>query len=334
MRTYRFTKTALAVALLAGLAGCGGDGSSGPPPVVPTIDIGLTNSDSVAHAAAASILAMSPGGAIPLGASASASGLAVRAFRQRIDASTAAVRAQRKTPLAVLGPFVTPCLISGTVTETDDDRDNNNVPSVGDGVTLVYNDCQDTAGETLNGSMTMTLTQLSVTPVPSGSAQVTVTQLSAVTGSHSMTVNGSMRVDVTLPSVSTETVRITADGSVTVALAITHLGHSDTVILQNGFFEEDSHDTNLARTVSSVNGHLHSAKSGGIVGVSTLAGASIIKLDSDFYPSAGVLQARGKNSTLHVTALSAAAARLDLDLDADGNGTFEATQTVNWDWLL
>jgi hypothetical protein len=332
MRGYRLRKMTLAAAFVAGLAACGGDGSSGPPPVAPTIDIGLTNSDSVAHATAASILAMSPSGAIPLAASGSVSALAVRALRRRVDASAVDTRAQRKVPLAVLGPFVTLCAISGNVTETDDDRDNNNLPSVGDVVTLVYNSCQKTAGETLNGSMTMTLTQVSVTPVPTGSAHVTVTQLSAVTGNHSMTVNGSMRVDVTFPSVSTETIRITADGSVTVALAITHLGHSDTVTLQNGFFEEDTHDTNLVRTVSSVNGHLHSVKGGGIVGVSTLAGASIIKLDSDFYPSAGVLQARGRNSTLRVTALSAAAARLDLD--ADGNGTFEATQTVNWDWLL
>ena len=100
----------------------------------------------------------------------------------------------------------------------------------------------------------------------------------------------------------------------------------------NGFFEEDSHDATLAHTVSSVNGHLHSAKAGGIIGVSTLVGAPIVKLDSDLYPSAGVLQAKGRNSTLRVTAVSAAAARLDLD--ADGNGSFEATETVNWDWLL
>jgi hypothetical protein len=334
MRTYRFRVIALAAAFVAGLAGCGGGGGGGggPPPVAPTIDIAAPNRDSVAHAAAASILAMSPSGAIPLAAGASASALAVRALRQRVEAFAVDARAQRKVPLAVLGPFVTPCVISGTVTETDDDRDNNNLPSVGDVVTLVYNNCQDTAGETLNGSMTMTLTQVSVMPVPSGSAQVTVAQMSMVAGNHSMTLNGSMRVDVTLPSASVETVRITADGPVTVGLSIAHLGYSDTLTLQSGFFEEDSHDATLARTVSTVSGHLQSANAGGIVEVGTLTGAPITKLDSDFYPSAGVLQARGRNSTLRVTALSAAAARLDLD--ADGNGTFEATQTVNWDWLL
>ena len=67
---------------------------------------------------------------------------------------------------------------------------NNNVPSVGDVFTLVYDNCQDTAGETLNGSMTMTLTQVSVTPVPFGSAQVAVAQMSMATASHAMTLNG------------------------------------------------------------------------------------------------------------------------------------------------
>jgi hypothetical protein len=332
MRTYRLRMIPLAAALVAGLAGCGGDSSGGPAPVLPSIDIASANRDSVAHAAAASILAMSPTGAVPLSANGPVSAQAARALRQRLGASAAQASDRRKAPLAVMGPFVNPCAAGGDVMETDDDRDGNNLPSVGDVITLVYRNCQDTPGQTLNGSMTMTLTQVSVAPVPSGTAQVSVDQLSAVTASHSMTVNGSMRVDVSFPSASAETVRIAADGSVTVALAITHLGYSDTLTLQNGFYEEDSHDAALGRTVSTVSGHLHSAKAGGIVSIGTLASAPISKLSGDFYPSSGVLQAKGKNSTLRVTALSAAAALLDLD--ADGNGVFEVSETVNWDWLL
>ena len=56
------------------------------------------------------------------------------------------------------------------------------------------------------------------------------------------------------------------------------------------------------------------------------------KLDADACPSAGSIQVKGRNSTLLATALSAALVRLDLD--ADGNGSFEATETVSWDWLL
>lgn len=333
MKTFRFGMVPLAAAFVAGLAGCGGGGGGGgPPPVVPTIDIAAPNRDSVAHAAAASILAMSPSGAIPLGASASAAAQAIRVLQQRLDASAANSRAQRKTALAVIGPTPVQCAFGGTVTETHDDRDGNFVPSVGDIFTSVYANCRETAGETLNGTMTMTLTQVSVAPVPSGTAQVLLTQMSMATVNHSMTANGSTRVDVTFPNASTLTARITADGPVTVALSIAHLGYSDTLVLQSGFFEEDSHDATLGRTISIVSGHLHSANAGGIVEVSTLAGAPITTLDSDFYPSSGVLQAKGRNSTLRVTALSAAAARLDLD--ADGNGSFEATETVSWDWLL
>jgi hypothetical protein len=69
-----------------------------------------------------------------------------------------------------------------------------------------------------------------------------------------------------------------------------------------------------------------------VVEVATVSGASLIKYDAEAYPQSGVVQVKGKNSTLLITALSANDVKLDLD--ADNNGSFESTSTVTRDWLL
>lgn len=324
MKSNAGLSNALAVGLIAGLAACGGGGGGGgPAPVVPTIDISALNRDAVAHAAAASILVLSPTGAIPLAPSASVSALLTRGS-QPLRKWAAGARTERRPPQAVIGPFVHSCVLSGTWSETDDDRDGNNAPSVGDVITLGFSACQDTPAETLNGSMVMTLTRLDAGAL---GARVALAQMSTVTANHSMTIDGSMQFNLTASSAS-----MTADGPVTAEVVISHLGYSDLLTLQSGCFVQDTILSSPALVQTRVNGHLHSRNAGGIVEVSTLANAPIAKLDADAYPSTGTIQVKGKNSTLRATALSASLVRLDLD--ADGNGSFEATDTVNWDWLL
>jgi hypothetical protein len=218
------------------------------------------------------------------------------------------------------------------VREWDDDRDENLEPSVGDVVTLVYEDCKDNVGGTTNGTMIMTLTAVSVSPVPLGTADVTLSQLSVVTANHSMTANGSMVYYLAFPtSTSPMTVRMTASGPVTVAVS-THVGYSDTLTLQSGFVVEETYDLALPGTRSTFSGLLQSTAAGGVVEVASVKGAPLTTNDSDMYPSAGVVQIKGQASTLLLTALPAGSVRLDLD--ANNDGSFESTETVAWDWLL
>jgi hypothetical protein len=338
MRTRQWLLNALTAAILVGLGACGGGGGDDEPivPAGPTIEITVANRDTVAHAAAAGVLALSPTGAtIPFAASASGYGSSMSVLLQPLNKWLSAARMQRESPQTVYGPYdsyTDLCPGGGRVREWDDDRDENLEPSVGDVVTLVYEDCKDNVGGTTNGTMTMTLTAVSVSPVPLGTADVTLSQMSVVTANHSMTANGSMVYYLAFPtSTSPMTARMTASGPVTVAVS-THVGYSDALTLQSGFVVEETYDMALPGTRSTFSGLLQSTAAGGVVEVASVKGAPLTTNDTDMYPSAGVVQIKGKASTLLVTALPAGSVRLDLD--ADNNGSFESTETVAWDWLL
>jgi hypothetical protein len=116
---------------------------------------------------------------------------------------------------------------------------------------------------------------------------------------------------------------------------------TDTVTLKNGFVSEATYEALAApppgsatpgRTLSTVTGSLESTVAGGVVEVSTDAGAPITTYDADSYPRSGVVQVRGINSRLLLTGLSTDAVRLDLD--ANGDGSFESSEVKAWDWLL
>jgi len=339
MRNRKILLNAVGAAWLVGFAACGGGGGDSPaPPVVSLMDITALNRDNVGHAAVAAILALSPTGAtIPLATGSSGSGQLMSALSRPLSRWLSGMSARREQAQTVYGPYdyyTDMCPGGGRLREWDDDRDESgaDMPSVGDVVTLLFENCKDTVGGTANGTMTMSLTAITLSPVPTVDAKVALSQMSVATANHSTTLNGSMLFHYALPvGTSPETARMTADGSVTVMVS-THVGYSDTVTLHNGFAEEDVYDTALARTLSTVSGRLQSTTAGGLVDVGTVAGAPITKYDTDAYPRAGTVQVKGRNSTLRLTALSANDVRLDLD--ADGNGSFESTSTVTWDWLL
>lgn len=353
-RVHKPLSNALAALLVAVLAACGGGGGDAPPAPNATLDISAANRDSVAHASAAGVLSSSPTAAVPLAAApdrrqALGSSGALRTVRSgrllaallqplRSPAAPALIGA-REQAQAVIGPVVEACALSGTVSVRIDDRDNNAVPSVGDVLTITFAQCRDSANETLNGSASASYTQISTAPI-AVHARLTTTQLSAVTANHTLTLNGTLLLEFAQASATVATIRLTAEGAVTVAVS-TPLPFSDTVTLQNGYTQLDRYDAAAlpppgsslpGRSESSVQGSLHSARAGGIVEVATLPGAPFVTYDADAYPRAGVLQVKGRNGTLLLTAVSAASVRLDLD--ADNNGSFESSETVGWDWLL
>jgi hypothetical protein len=243
------------------------------------------------------------------------------AWLQTQSARLASAALQREHPMAVIGPIVEPCQVSGSLTVTWDDADNSGALSVGDVLTTVADHCQDVAGETTNG--TMVITALSDT-----TGRVAMTQLAFDTTRHAITLNGSVR----LQDVSADTLKTTTEGAVTVAVTLKHLAppFTDTVTLQSGFVAQET--ISNGEMVSTVNGLLESAAAGGVVRLTTPSNSPIRQFEIDDYPYTGVLQVKGMNSALQMTVLSADQVRLDLD--ADNNGIFETTSTVPWDWLL
>jgi hypothetical protein len=210
-----------------------------------------------------------------------------------------------------------------------DDRDDSGTATVGDVLTISYQQCQDTPFETLDGTVTSVYTLISQSPMPAVGARMTMTGLSGHSARHSLTLDGSVLLDYSMPSSSVEEMSLTADGPF-VARVVTHL-FSDTVTLLSGFVERLSSDAN-GRSSVAAHGGVDSVAAGGVVAVSTDAGSPLLQWSYEAYPSSGALTALGRHGSVRLTALSADAARLDLDSNDDG--AIEASDAVAWDWLL
>ena len=314
---------AIGLAMLAGFAACGGGGGGNDPGPVTgaTIDISTTNRDSVAHAAVTGVWGLTLGTMAPLATGSSGSGRSMSVWLQS-QRERVAGAVQRERVMAVIGPIVEPCLVSGSRTATWNDADNNGVLlSVGDVLTGVFDNCQDVAGETTNGTMVIT--------VPSATTlRMAMDQLSFDTTRHAIRLTGSVRLE----DVSADTVQTTTEGLVTIAVTLKHLApaFTDTVTLQEGFVTRETRGN--GETVSTFDGLLDSTAARGVVRLTTATNAPIRQFDAHDYPYTGMLQVKGKNSILQMTVLSAD--QVQLGLDADNDGSFESTSTVPWDWLL
>lgn len=342
--TWSAVHLVFVAALTASVAGCGGGGDGQPPP---TLEITPTNSDRVGHFTAAGIFALltplrSPGMLSLAGDKAQPAAWSGRPFAllqfhtQRMTAGDG-----RKGPLAAFSTGDLPCNFGGTLSLTRDDLDNSGAgPTTGDVDTLVYKNCVGTVSETLNGTVTVTYTQIGDT---SASYRVALAQFSDVTTNHSLTVNGSYLLEESSAAASMVTdTTMTANGQVVVSVT-THLPFTDTVTLYDGFVLQERYDASVlpppgnpnparGQSSSTLTGRLESASAGGTVDVSSAASAPIIKHRAEAYPRSGTVQVKGKKGTLMLTALSADSVRLDLD--ANDDGSIESTTAATWDWLL
>jgi hypothetical protein len=339
----------LAVVLAAGLGACGSDSGPVPPPGA-TISLSAANRDTVSHATATGMMAISPVDAIPLGVGASSTG---RQSAQAVAGATPqgwlghlvayALPAARQTlqsagrshTLAMSAPIQEACTMSDTMAVTLDDRDDSQTLTGGDVLTITFDNCKESTFDTLHGTATATFTQVGTT---SFNARMVFAQMLDATENHSVTLSGAALLAYSQPG-TLEITRMTADGSL-VAAVRTHL-FDDTVTLLDGFVSEATYDaaaapppgsTTPGRTLSTAVGSLESTAAGGIVAVSTDESAPITSYDADAYPRAGVVRVKGTSGTLLLTGLTASTVRLDLDTNDDGG--FESSEVKTWDWLL
>lgn len=302
------------VTALAALAACGGGGGGGGG--VDLIDLSTANRDSVAHAAAASLVALGASNSIPV-----LGGPGGVALMRNL----ASVARERAMGLITFPPE--PCAVSGQTRSTLDDLNGNLQLDFGEPVTVVFEACQDDAYNVLNGTAVVTITGGNAT---SFSATMSMSSLSqaATNGRHSMTLDGSLALDCT--QLSGTSIRCTSTASTPVRTQLsTHL-FTDTATLQPGFVEDATYDDATGHTMSTVRGTIDSTAAGGAFSVST--DAAIGRLFADPYPHEGQLRVAGDRGTMLVAPQSAALVRIDLDSNDDG--TFESSELEDWDWVL
>ena len=355
MRTTSATRSliplACAVLFAGGLGGCGGGGGSGPPvPTAPTLAITTGNRDLVIHDAAAGVMSLSATASIPLAGAASVSsgtsaqpaamastwsgwlaGTAIEHVRGAMPA------AGRQQALAVTPPMVESCLVSGTTTTTVDDRDNSGTLSPGDVGTVVFNDCRDTAAETVNGTVSLAFASVDTNAF---AAHATVTNISTVTTGQTLTISGSMLMEISAPDTVHTTIRTTAETPVQATIN-THVPFSDTVVLQEGFVIEEAIDLSVAsptgtgisgRTLTTLSGQMYSTNANGTFDVAVANADAITRYYAEDYPRAGVLRVTGASGVLVLRTNSASSVVLDLDWNNDG--VAETSEAKTWDWLI
>lgn len=339
----RHALSTLALAALAALSGvlvgCGGDGGGGDDPLV-TLDLTAANSDTVAHATGASFMAfgstvMMPldagsGRATALAGTGSVAWLPSRVLDGLLLAMRGTARKGGARPLAVIAMEPTPCSVAGTSSMSFDDANNDGMLDVGEVFTFVFNNCQDNAASTVNGSMSGAVTRINSSGT-TFDARVTLASLaqSAVDASHSLTLNGDVLLGYRVLSDTEEQMKLSAEGPVT-ALVHTHLPYDDTVTLQPGFEQNTTHNYSLGRSTSTVEGVMESLAAGGSFAVTTLTPIELY--DSDTYPRAGAVKMRGRTGIMNLQILSAT--QVQVDLDVNGDGSFESSTPHTWDWLF
>jgi hypothetical protein len=345
----------LGSSLLAACGGGGGDSGSTPPPAL--LAISTTNQDAVGRASATATTALlgAGGGVAPTTSSASTlSAAAATAGRGMSSLSALALYAAhalshpitgRRTLLAnrgsaaaaplTIAPETTPCSFSGSVTVSFADADNNNVPSVGDTMTLSFNQCQETASDRISGSMAISLSRIDfVNDLLSFAGTLSMQQLSVVEGGRTATLNGGLGMTYTDQS-STQTQFVMVVGAAGLSAVVSGGGVSDSVSFEPDFrLDEtvtiDNSPNGVSFWTASLSGGISATSIGGRVLLE--APVPLLQMENEAYPRAGTMRVVGNGSALRLQALSATTVRLELDANLDGN--YEASKDVAWTTLL
>jgi hypothetical protein len=321
------------VAVAAGLAACGGGGGDdddgGPPG---TIDVTLANQNTLTRTALVTVQGGLIVGSLGIAGGPSPSS---RALGRALLAGVRGGAAARERGAAVIGPTRLDCDVSGSVTFSLDDRDNDQQPSVGDVLSASFSACSDFPGEVIDGSMGATYTQVVASP-PTVGASVTVNDLSMSDGPRSVAADGAFAFTYRETSASAATLHIVVSGSL--AMGVTTPVFSDTVTMRSGYTIDVSEDLAAAppgggtpgRSTTTVTGQVSSAAAGGTVQVDTME--PIVQYSDDDYPREGRIGVTGKTGSLQATVLSTTEVRIETD--TNGDGQFDSTTTLPWTQLL
>lgn len=353
MWTSRSRYTAVAAALLAAACGGGGDDGPAPPPPPSLVKITMANQDSVARASIASILPFvnvpvltaSPSPGRVTMAMAHATARPDDGMNQFVKRSLAmAARPAAPEAVRALTTYVgtDTCIVSGTVTVTINDNDENGLLSAGDSMSWAYSQCSNEPGSSVNGTMTFGIGAVSITPtVEDVSGSLSFQSLAMLDQGTGLTLNGGLSFRLTdtlltngIDSLGTYTVG--AGGLTAVATG----GLADTFSYRAGYAvtERDFAPSmpGIATTEAiTANGRFGSAALGGDLDLATLEPfkSTYISTEGDVFPTEGQMTATGLDNT-RIGLSATKTPQVQMDVCDDGDGVWEATKMVDWDWLF
>ena len=330
-----------------GLAGCGGGGDSSgvptPAAAAPTVTITAANQCTITRAMidGGQAFGQSQPFAAPGGVAAQSIGATPMALRANVLQSVvqrglvAAFGSRHSGPVAsAMRPAATssstdPCSLSGSITTTLNDADNDESLSRGDTLTLAFDHCNESSDDAVSGVMAFTID--SVTSGLGGNVQFTGSlafeQLSASSGTRLANIQGNVGVAATITSTSSQLALTVGANGLTVASSAP--GYLDTIVYESGMrLTVTATEGAVAQSDLALDGSFTASSIGGRVLVATVV--PLRQLGGDANASSGQVLVTGASGTqLRVTALSATS--VQLELDANGDGTYERSGVFAWD---
>jgi hypothetical protein len=347
----RLIATVLGSSMLVSACGGGGGGNS-PPPVGTPLTITVANQDGVARAtaaAAASLLGAGSGATASDRPSAAVAGMgaaqraSLRDAARRAAALVGGADGPARKRLAAAGavrplaidPLTEPCAVSGSLTLSFVDADNNGLASVGDTMTLTYSQCRDTATDLAQGSISITFSRIElVNGLVRFAGSMSIPQFTLTEGTRGASLAGGLTMTYTEDSLTQSRLTLVVGGNGLTA-GVTGAGLNETIGYESEFSLSETDTLNattgeLVFATATVGGGFSASSIGGRVVIEPVA--PIVQYATEAYPRSGTLRVVGNASALRLTALDATTTRIELDANLDG--TYEVSKDVAWVVLL
>jgi hypothetical protein len=298
--------------------GGGGNVTASSAPVT----ISATNAEEVAAASYKTTAGLEGGGS---GATGFLTGAVTQTSSTRFDTVDVLMSQAKRLPqlasantaASLTGAVVSEtmdCTISGSISMTVDDADNNGQLSDGDSMSFTANNCTEEGGMVMKGSVSMNNVSVTGDPQTPLSAfsirlSIQVNNFTVTEGAESVALNGGMTMAESTSDGVSFTHSITGS-----SIQVTEGGVAASL---SNFSIEATEDNNTLANTLDLNATVSSPEIGGSV---TIVTDTVFQGDglSD-YPSSGQATITGaNNSSVALIAMGSDNVRLEIDADGDG----------------